>query len=122
VTVDAPTQKVKKSRTNWGKGKAKLKLEKAVKEWDEKGEKILDCNGEPHQLKMFSNLVGIPYDTFKKYVIKDNDKCRLSGKSAGHVPLVADNEQQFVADILAPKDQGNDGAAPAEAIDYDDKA
>jgi hypothetical protein len=38
ATLDAPTQKTKKARTNWGKGDAKLQLEKAVKEWDEKGE------------------------------------------------------------------------------------
>jgi hypothetical protein len=109
---------VKKSRTNWGKGKAKLKFEKAVKEWDEKGEQTLDCNGEPHQLKLFSNLVGIPYDTFKKWVTKDNGKRHLLGKSARRVLLVADNEQQFVADVLARKDQGNDGATPAEIMDY----
>jgi hypothetical protein len=44
-------QKAKMYRTNWGKGEAKLKLEKAVKEWDEKGERTLDCNGQPHQLE-----------------------------------------------------------------------
>jgi hypothetical protein len=29
ATLDAPTQKTKKARTNWGKGEAKLQLEKA---------------------------------------------------------------------------------------------
>ena len=60
ATLHAPTRKTKKARTNWGKCKAKLQLEKAVKEWDEKGERAVDDNGEPLQLKAFSNVVGIP--------------------------------------------------------------
>jgi hypothetical protein len=118
ATLDAPTQKTKKARTNWGQGKAKLQLEKAVKEWDEKGEQAFDGNGEPLQLKAFSKVVGIPYDTFKKYVTKDGGKRRSLGKSVGRAPLIAEADQQFLADVLARKDRGNDGASPAEAIDY----
>ena len=46
-----PKQETNKSRTNWGKGEAKLKLEKAVEEWDEKGKGTFDSNGEPLHLK-----------------------------------------------------------------------
>jgi hypothetical protein len=47
ATRDAPMKQIKKARTNWGKGEAKLKLETAVKEWDEKGERAFDGNDEP---------------------------------------------------------------------------
>ena len=89
-----------------------------MKEWDEKGERAFDDNGEPLQLKAFSNVVGVPYDTFKKYATKDSDKRRPLGKSAGRAPLIPEAEQQFLADVLARKDRGNDGASRAEAIDY----
>jgi hypothetical protein len=118
VTVDGPMQQMKKARTNWGKGEAKIKLEKAVQEWDEKGERAFDGNGEPLQLKAYSNVVGIPYYTFKKYAAKDSGKRRSLGRSIGRPPLIAEEEQQFLADVFARKDRGNDGATPTEAIDY----
>jgi hypothetical protein len=118
VTVNAPMQQMKKARTNWGKGEAKIKLEKAAREWDEKGERAFDGNGEPLQLKACSNVVGIPCDTLKKRVTKDGGKRRSLGRPVGRRPLIAQEEQQFLADVFARKDRGNDSATPAEAVDH----
>jgi hypothetical protein len=35
-----------------------------------------DSNGGPNSLKVFLYMVGIPYDTFKKYVCDDEEKHR----------------------------------------------
>jgi hypothetical protein len=42
-----------------------------------------DNNGESNSLKVFSYMVGIPYDTFKKYVCDDEEKHCKVGNGVG---------------------------------------
>jgi hypothetical protein len=115
--VQPPEMRVVKRRTNWGQGEGKISMEKAVSEWDGKTGRALDSNGEEHTLRVFSGVVGIPYDTLKKYVRSDAEKRRVIGNSGGRAPLLKKENQTFVADVLARKDRVNEGATPAEAID-----
>ena len=46
----------------------------------------------------------------------ENDKRHVVGDSVGRQPLLHKDQQDFVADVLARRDHGNDGAAPSEAI------
>jgi hypothetical protein len=118
ATLDAPMQQTKKARTNWGKSEAKIKLEKAVQEWDEKGKQTFDGNGKQLQLKACLNVVGIPYDAFKKHATKDGGKRRSLRRSVGRELLIAEEEQQFLANVFARKDQGNDGAILTKGINH----
>ena len=113
----ATTTKIKVQRTNWGVGAAAIKLGKAVTDWDEKIGEALDKNGEKRSLQVFCNVVEIPYNTFKHYVSSEKDKPRVVGDSVGRQPLLRKDQQDFVADVLARRDRGNDGAAPSEAIE-----
>ena len=58
-------QKKKKSRTNWGTGEHRIKLEKALNDWIKKEGDCLDDNGEIIDTwREFANKVDIPPDTF----------------------------------------------------------
>ena len=113
----ATAMKVKVPRTNWSVGNAAINLGKAVTDWDENIGDALDNNGEKRSLQVFCNVVEIPYNTFKQYVCSNKDKRRVVGDSVGRQPLLRKDQQDFVADVLARRDRGNDGAAPSEAIE-----
>lgn len=107
----------KPSRTNWGKGKQKERLSKAIDDWDSGGGNAIDSNGEPVSLTAFSNRVGIPYNTLRQYIKGDKEKRHTVGKSVGQPPLIKKKDQEFVAQVLARLDRANDGATLPEAID-----
>jgi len=66
-------QKKKKSRTNWGTGEHRIKLDKAVNDWSKKEGDIFDKNGEMiDNWRVFANKVNIPADTFYKYIKPNN--------------------------------------------------
>jgi hypothetical protein len=68
-------------------------------------------------LRGFSGLCNIPYETLKKYVAKDSSKRRVCSESVGRAPLVGEEDQRFLADVMARKDRANDVADPSEAND-----
>ena len=75
---------VKKARANYSSGEALEKLTTAVNEWNAGTGRALDSNGEKRRgLAKFSNLFGIPFDTFREYVHPDPKKRREVGKSSG---------------------------------------
>jgi hypothetical protein len=110
-------QKPKQKRTNWSKGENLLKIASAVKDWEDETGEALDSNGEKLRLAVYSNVVGIPYSTFKKFVAAKQETRREVGKSVGKAPLLAKQDQLFLAELLVRKDRANDGAQPKEAID-----
>ena len=87
-----------------------------MRNWLAKRGTTLDDNGELYSLRTFANVSGIPYPTLKHYVTEDVSKRWGLGKSVGRKPLVLHADQHFVADVLARKDKGNNGASRAEAI------
>jgi hypothetical protein len=117
--TESSKKAVKATRVNWSKDDAKQKLENAVSDWEDECSKALDSNGESLKLvQEYSNVVGIPYNALKKYVSADVSKRRVIGrKGVGRQPIVPKKDQHFVADVLAQKDRGNDGATPSEALD-----
>jgi hypothetical protein len=93
-------------------------LQKAVAEWDAKEGQYFDSNGKPHSLKVFAATVRVPYDTFKHYVCKEKDKCRMIGKSVGMKPLLPEAQQKFICDsTFCWHGWANNRKSPAETID-----
>jgi hypothetical protein len=116
----APPSKVlqvKKARANYGSGEGLEKLTAAVTEWNAGTGRALDSNGEKRGLVQFSNVVGIPLDTFRKYVHPDPEKRREVGKSVGRPSLLTTGDQRFISDVLARLDRANDGSDLSGAID-----
>jgi hypothetical protein len=112
-----PPKKAKLPRINWGIGENLEKISRAHEEWISKIGRYLDSNGEARSLKEFSFEVGIPYNTFKKYVSKDGLKRREVGKSVGNPSKVSLDTQNVIVDTLARYDRANKGKSPEEAID-----
>jgi hypothetical protein len=110
-------QKPIQKRTNWAKGENLLKMTSAVKNWEDKTGEALDSNGEKLRLAVYSNVVGIPYNTLKKFVGAKQETRREVGKSVGKAPLLPKEDQLFLAELFVRKDRANDGAKPKEAID-----
>jgi hypothetical protein len=107
-----------KPRTNWSQAENQLVLKRAVNDWVKKEGMALDANGEPYtRLIMYASIVGVPYSTLKKYACEDENKRRTLGKQVGRKALFSKTDQGYVADVLAQKDRGNDGAKPAEAYE-----
>eukprot|EP00978_Attheya_sp_CCMP212_P031727 scaffold120920_cov35-Attheya_sp.AAC.1 len=113
-----PKKKSTVSRSNWGKGEGLQMMTKAVQEWNERSGRYFDSNGEDRSLKVFANVVGIPYDSFKKYVCSSSAKSKRElGKQGGKRSLLDANSQRFIADVIARHDRGNDGKSTSESID-----
>ena len=58
-------------------------------------------------LKLLCGVVNIPYNTFKKYVGKNENKRRNIGSAVGFRPLLPSVDQMLVAEICARRDRGN---------------
>jgi hypothetical protein len=110
-------QKPMQKRTNWSKGERLLKMTSAMKNWEDKTGKALDSNGKKLRLAVCSDVVGTPCHTFKKFVTAKQETPREVGKSLGKAPLLAKEDQLFLAELFVRKDRANDGAQPKEAID-----
>lgn len=110
-------QKKKKSRTNWGTGEHRIKLDKALNDWSKKEGDIFDDNGEMiDNWRVFANKVDIPADTFYKY-IKPNNPRQVGDGSRGKKRLMTTDEIKFTGCILARQDRVNDGLSTKEALD-----
>jgi hypothetical protein len=110
-------QKPMQKRSNWAKGENLLKMTSAVKNWEDKTGEALDSNGEKLGLPAYSNVVGTPCNTLKKFVGAKQETRREVGKSVGEAPLLPKEDQLFLAELFVRKDRANDGAKPKEAID-----
>ena len=107
-SIDNQQTKKKKSRTNWGTGEPRIKLEKALNDWSKKVGDIFDDNGEIiNDWKIFASKVDIPADTFYKY-IKPNNPRQIGDRSRGKKRLMTDDEIKFTGCILAWNDCVND--------------
>jgi hypothetical protein len=80
---------------------------------------MLDADGEEiEDLRVYANLVDVPYDTIYKYVHPDVDKRRILGNGErGRKKLMGDDDVKFVAETLCRLDRANDGASTKEGID-----
>eukprot|EP00978_Attheya_sp_CCMP212_P031046 scaffold116016_cov35-Attheya_sp.AAC.1 len=113
-----PKEKVNSFFFNWGKGEGLQKMTKAVQEWNEKSGRYFHLNGEDHSLNVFANVVGISYDSFKKYVCSSSAKSKRElGKQGGKRSLLDANSQRFIADVITRQDRGNDGKSTNKSID-----
>ena len=61
--------------------------------------------------------MGIPYNTFQKYVWGKEDTHRTIGNAFGHPHLIAKEDATFVVDLIARKDRSNEGLSMAEALE-----
>jgi hypothetical protein len=60
--------------------------------------------------------VGIPYNTFQKYVGGKKYTRRTIGNAVGCPILIAKEDASFVVDALTRKDRANEGLSMAEAL------
>eukprot|EP00978_Attheya_sp_CCMP212_P017279 scaffold45987_cov32-Attheya_sp.AAC.6 len=65
-------------------------MKKAVEEWQTHTGRYIDRNGEARSLHVFCNIVGIPYDTFKKYVTSSNNQTKRQLEGTMGRPSVVD--------------------------------
>jgi hypothetical protein len=104
------------TRVNWSKGEPLQRLTKAVADWDGKTGTILEEDKEM-KLKPYAKLVGIPFETLKKYCDKDTKARRALGTHVGKHPLFVAEEEQFVVDVIRRHDRGNDGFFKRQCVD-----
>jgi hypothetical protein len=117
LIVDELVTTKKKTCINWGKGEHRDLLEKAISDWlkkegdaiNEQGEEVLDV----HE---FANKLGIPPQTFYKYICTDS--CRILGNgSRGKKKWMTMDNVLFAGCVLACADRENDGLSSKEAVD-----
>jgi hypothetical protein len=76
----------------------------------------LDTIGNKLILRSFAIAVGISASTLMAYIRKDNKRSN-PGDSAGRPSLLTACNQGFIRNVLARKDQANEGANYQEAVD-----
>ena len=117
LIVDMLVTTKKKTCINWGKGEHRDLLEKAISDWlkkegdaiNEQGEEVLDV----HE---FANKLGIPPQTFYKYICTDS--CRILGNgSRGKKKWMTMDDVLYAGCVLARADRENDGLSSKEAVD-----
>jgi hypothetical protein len=107
---------VKKEQANYSSGEGLEKLTAVINEWNAGIGRALDSNGVKHGIVQVTNMVGIPSDTFRKYVHPDPEKRQEVGKSAARASLLMKGNQGFCLDALACLDRGSDGSDLPRAI------
>jgi len=112
--VDVLVTTKKKTRINWGKGEHRDLLKEAIPDWlkkegdaiNKQGEEILDV----HE---FANKLGIPPQTFYKYICTDNSRI-LGDGSRGKKKWMTMDDVLFAGCV---HEQENDGLSSKEAVD-----
>jgi hypothetical protein len=108
---------LKKTRINWGKGENRNLLAKAIQDWLNKEGDAIDKNGEEIlNAHLFANKLGIPPQTFYKYICTENHRIRGDG-SCGKKKCMTNDDVLFSGCVLARADQENDGLLSKEAVD-----
>ena len=105
----------KVARVYYSKGEALTKLKQAVHDWDSKSGMYLQLDGlqtglkNDAKLERFARLVGIPYNTFRKYACPDMDKRREIGSAVGRPAVLDTKADEFIIDVVRRKDRANEG-------------
>ena len=117
--VDAKDVSSSSTRENYSEGTAHENLKLAIHEWDMKaGRYHAELSHDKMTMTRFSQIVGIPVETFRKYVGADLGKRRRLGGHVGPSTAVLDADtKQFVVDVLRRRDRANDGMSRQEALD-----
>ena len=103
-------------RVNYSQGDALVGLTKAVEDWLGKKGDIIEAD-ETISCKHYCARVGIPEQTFRKYVCDDVEKRRMLGTGVGISKVIDADTENFLVDVLRRKDRANAGMSRAEAID-----
>lgn len=98
---------LKKERVDWSSGDNLVRIGAARDEYFSQTGRFF--KEENMSLARFSQIVGIPYETFRKYVCKDVGKRRVLGKSAVRLSICTADNAQFVTDVLRRSDRANEG-------------
>jgi hypothetical protein len=103
----------KPKRTNWSAGDARIKMEQASIDWENK---TGDCHKDM-SFKAFAKMTGIPRATLLMHVHWDPQKRLGINSSAGRPSVLKPKAQQFVVDFIRRRDRGNDGLTYRAAVD-----
>jgi hypothetical protein len=114
--VGSSSKKAKTTRVNYSSGEPLALLQNAVTNWLEKKGEHYDRQPDM-SLKHYCLWVGIPYETFKKYVCSDVGKRAVIGRGVGSSKLLDDSTVQFCVDMIRRKDRANDGMTKRAIID-----
>ena len=104
-------------RTNYSSGNGLLRMTAAVENWlGKKG----DVYTPGMEMKRYCELVEIPVETLRKYVVPDTLKRRKPGRSGvggSGQGLLDEDTAQFLVDTMRRRDRGDDGMGRKESID-----
>ena len=112
--MPVPPTKVKKKRSNWGKGGNLVRLIKVVHDWDNKTGDDMDIRNKKLWLVHFCTIVGIPLSTFENYFGTNQ---RDIGKSVGRLSVLNPKDVTAIKDTLRWVDPANDTYLQRETID-----
>ncbi len=114
--VNAALTTLKKTHLNWGKGEHRDLLAKTIQDWLNKEGDAISKNGEEIlKAHLFANKLGIPPQTFYKYICTEN-RSILGDESRGKKKWMTNDDILFAGCVLAHTDQENDGLLSKEAV------
>jgi len=117
LIVDVLVTTKKKTRINCGKGEHCDLLKKAISDWLKKeGDAINEQSEEILDMHEFANKLGIPPQTFYKYICMDNRRILGDGKR-GKKKWMTTDDVLFAGCVLAHADREKDGLSSKEAVD-----
>jgi hypothetical protein len=107
---------IKKTRINWGKGKHRDLLGRAIQDWHKRMAGNINNIKGCRECYEFAKNYGIPPQTFYKYIKPTNPRI-LGDGSCGKKKWFTNDDVEFVGCVLARADRENDGLSSKEAVD-----
>ena len=112
--VKPTAKKPKARRTSYSKGEGLMKMTNAIAAWKMEQLKTPEARMSIH---LFAEVHDIPFTTLQTHITPNDSKRIKLGSGVGRKPILDDQREAIIVDVLIRKDRANEGASVGEAVD-----
>jgi hypothetical protein len=113
AAVKPKAKKPKATRTSYSKGEGLMKMTNAIAAWEVEQLKTPEARMSMH---LFAEVYDIPFITLQTHITPNDSKHIKLGSGVGRKPILDDQWEAVIVDVLILKDRANEGASVGEAV------
>ena len=113
AAVKPKAKKPKATRTSYSKGEGLMKMTNAIADWKVEQLKTPEARMSMH---LFAEVHDIPFTTLQTHITPNDSKRIKLGSGVGRKPILDDQREAIIVDVLIRKDRANEGASVGEAV------
>jgi hypothetical protein len=114
AAVKPKAKKPKVTRTSYSKGEGLMKMTNAIASWKVEQLKTPEARMSMH---VFAEVHNISFTTLQTQIAPDDSKRIKLGSGVGKKPILDDQREAIIVDVLMRKDRANEGASVDEAAE-----